>query len=153
MLFRSIGNVYLRSSGDRDFGYIGADQPTRIDGFVTVGDMGHVDADGYLYLADRRTDLILRGGANIFPAEVEAALEAHPAVRSVAVVGVPDDDLGQRVHAVIDAPDGVDDRELRSFVAHRLVTYKCPETYEFVDGPVRDEAGKVRRSSLRPGHS
>ena len=149
----TIGNVYLRSSGDRDFGYIGADQPTRIDGFVTVGDMGHVDADGYLYLADRRTDLILRGGANIFPAEVEAALEAHPAVRSVAVVGVPDDDLGQRVHAVIDAPDGVDDRELRSFVAHRLVTYKCPETYEFVDGPVRDEAGKVRRSSLRPGHS
>lgn len=144
----TIGNVYMRSSDDRDFGYLGAEPPTLIDGYATVGDMGYVDHDGYLYLADRRTDLILRGGANIFPAEVEAALEAHPQVRSVAVVGLPDDDLGQRVHAVIDAPDGVDEHELRRFVAGKLVGYKCPESYEFVDGPIRDEAGKVRRSAL-----
>ena len=144
----TIGNVYMRSEGDRDFVYKGAETPERIDGFVTVGDMGHVDTDGYLYLADRRKDLILRGGANIFPAEVEAALEAHPAVRSVAVVGLPDEDLGQKVHAVIDSPQGVPEEELRTFVSSRLVSYKCPSTYEFVDGPVRDEAGKVRRSSL-----
>ena len=144
----TIGNVYMRSEGDRDFVYKGADAPARIDGFVTVGDMGHVDSDGYLYLADRRKDLIIRGGANIFPAEVEATLEAHPAVRSVAVVGIPDDDLGQRVHAVVDSPEGVPVDQLRAFVAARLVSYKCPTSYEFVDGPVRDEAGKVRRSAL-----
>ena len=144
----TIGNVYMRSAGDRDFEYRGADNPVRIDGFVTVGDMGHVDTDGYLYLADRRKDLILRGGANIFPAEVEAVIEAHPLVRSVAVVGVPDDDLGQRVHAVVDSPTGVSEADLRVFVGDRLVAYKCPSSYEFVDGPVRDEAGKVRRSSL-----
>lgn len=144
----TVGNVYMRSSGDRDFEYLGAEQLPRLDGFVTVGDLGHVDAEGYLYLADRRADLILRGGANIYPAEVEAAIEEHPRVRSVAVVGVKDDDLGQRVHAVVDSPAGVTESELRSFVAERLVQYKCPETYEFVDGPVRDEAGKVRRSSL-----
>lgn len=144
----TIGNVYMRSSGDRDFEYRGAERIDTRDGYITVGDMGHVDNEGYLYLADRRSDLILRGGANIFPAEVEAALEAHPAVRSVAVIGLPDDDLGKRVHAVVDAPDGVDENDLRGFVAGRLVSYKCPESYEFVDGPVRDDAGKVRRTAL-----
>jgi bile acid-coenzyme A ligase len=144
----TIGNVYMRSMGERDFEYRGAERTDTADGFTTVGDMGHVDAEGYLYLADRRSDLIIRGGANIFPAEVEAALEEHPSVRSVAVVGIPDDDLGKRVHAVIDAPNGADEAALRSFIAGRLVAYKCPETYEFVDGPVRDEAGKVRRLAL-----
>ncbi len=144
----TIGNVYMRSSGERDFEYRGAERVDTRDGFTTVGDMGHVDADGYLYLADRRSDLILRGGANVFPAEVEAALEAHPAVRSVAVIGLPDDDLGKRVHALVDAPNGVKESELREFVAGRLVAYKCPESYEFVDGPVRDDAGKVRRTAL-----
>ena len=143
-----VGNVYMRSAGDRDFEYRGAERTNTHDGFTTVGDMGHVDTDGYLYLADRRSDLIIRGGANIFPAEVEAALEAHPAVRSVAVVGLPDEDLGKRVHAVVDAPNGVDEAELRAFVADQLVAYKCPESYEFIDGPVRDEAGKVRRNAL-----
>jgi bile acid-coenzyme A ligase len=144
----TIGNVYMRSSGERDFEYRGAERIDTHDGFTTVGDMGHVDVEGYLYLADRRSDLILRGGANIFPAEVEAALEAHPAVRSVAVVGIPDDDLGKRIHAIVDAPGGANENELRSFVAERLVAYKCPESYEFVDGPVRDDAGKVRRTEL-----
>src|SRR5690606_34024201 len=105
-------------------------------------------ADGYVYLADRRKDLILRGGANIYPAEVEAAIDEHPAVRSCAVIGVPDDDLGQRVHAIVDAPDGVDEAALRAHLAERLVSYKCPSPYEFGDEPVRDDAGKVRRSLL-----
>ncbi|MGB1728035.1 MAG: AMP-binding enzyme, partial [Ilumatobacteraceae bacterium] len=102
----------------------------------------------YVYLADRRKDLILRGGANIYPAEVEAAIEEHPAVRSCAVIGIADDDLGQRVHAVIDAPQGVTVDEMRIHMGERLVSYKCPDTYEFVDEPVRDDAGKVRRSML-----
>jgi bile acid-coenzyme A ligase len=107
-----------------------------------------MDDDGYVYLADRRKDLILRGGANVYPAEVEAALDAHPAVRSCAVLGIPDDDLGQRIHAVVDAPEGVDEAELRAHMAEHLVSYKCPDSYELVAEPVRDDAGKVRRSLL-----
>ncbi len=110
--------------------------------------MGWIDDDGYVYLADRRTDLILRGGANVYPAEVEAALDAHPAVRSCAVVGLTDEDLGQRVHAIVDAPSGADEGDLRRHMAGYLASYKCPQTYEFVDEPLRDDAGKVRRSQL-----
>ena len=76
------------------------------DGLATVGDMGHVDADGYLYLADRRVDMIISGGANVFPAEVEAALIDHPAVADVVVIGLRDPEWGQRVHAIIEVKDG-----------------------------------------------
>jgi bile acid-coenzyme A ligase len=107
-----------------------------------------MDADGYLYLTDRQTDMILAGGANIYPAEIEAALDEHPRVRSCAVIGLPDDDLGQRVHAVLETSAEVSDDELREFLADRLVRYKVPRTFERVDGQVRDDAGKVRRSAL-----
>jgi bile acid-coenzyme A ligase len=102
-----------------------------------------------LYLADRRTDLILAGGANIYPAEVEAALDEHPAVRSCAVIGLPDEDLGQRVHAIVEVVDDTSDDELRRFLAERLVGYKVPRSFERSHGPVRDDAGKVRRTGLR----
>ena len=120
------------------------------DGWDSFGDMGHVDDDGYLYIADRRTDLIVSGGANVYPAEVEAALEAHTAIRSSAVVGLPDDDLGQRVHAIVDAPEGAPtEAELRAHLAGFLAPYKVPRSFEFVGEPLRDDAGKVRRSALR----
>ena len=73
------------------------------EGFTSVGDLGWLDDEGYLYLADRRTDLIISGGANIFPAEIEAVISQHPDVRDVAVIGLKDDDLGRRVHAVVEA--------------------------------------------------
>lgn len=147
--FGEVGEIVMRPDGgpDSTYRYLGA-ETRRIDGWETIGDMGWMDADGYVYLADRRTDLILRGGANVYPAEVEAALEEHRAVRSCAVIGIPDDDLGQRVHAVIDAPGGVGEDDLRAHMAERLVDYKCPSSYDFVDEPVRDDAGKVRRSLL-----
>lgn len=146
-----IGEIYMLADNGRGstYRYIGADpKPLGDTDWESLGDLGWMDEDGYVYLADRRKDLILRGGANVYPAEVEAAIDEHPAVRSCAVVGVPDDDLGQRVHAIVDAPDGVDEAMLRGHVADRLVAYKCPATYEFVDEPVRDDAGKVRRSLL-----
>ena len=93
--------------------------------------------------------LILRGGANVYPAEVEAALDAHPRVRSSAVIGLPDEDLGQRVHAIVDAPEGVTDAELLAHLADRLVRYKIPQSFEYVAAPLRDDDGKVRRSALR----
>ena len=77
--------------------------------------------------------MILSGGANVYPAEVEAALEEHPRVRSCAVIGLPDDDLGSRVHAVVQTDGGVTDDELRAFLAERLVRYKVPRTFELVD--------------------
>lgn len=146
-----IGEIYMRAEGglNSTYRYVGG-EAKRLPGteWESLGDMGSMDAEGYIFLADRRKDLILRGGANVYPAEVEAALEEHPAVRSCAVVGLSDEDLGQRVHAVIDAPDGVTEPDLRAHVAERLVSYKCPDTYAFVDEPVRDDAGKVRRTLL-----
>ena len=128
--------------------YLGAEAKKR-DGWESLGDMGWKDEDGYLYLADRHTDMILSGGANIYPAEVEAAIDAHPAVRSSAVIGLPDEDLGQRVHALVDAPMGIDEQDLLNHLAERLVRYKIPRSVEVTDEPLRDDAGKVRRSALR----
>src|SRR5690606_26822586 len=93
--------------------------------------------------------MILVGGANVYPAEIEAALAAHPAVRSSAVIGLPDDDLGNRVHALVDAIAPVSEEELPAHLAERLVSYKSPRGCGFGDEPLRVDARKRRRSSLR----
>ena len=92
--------------------------------------------------------MILVGGSNVYPAEVEAALDEHPRVASSAVIGLPDDDLGQTVHAIVQAPPDLDIDDLRAHLESRLVRYKLPRSFELVDEPVRDDAGKVRRSRL-----
>jgi bile acid-coenzyme A ligase len=145
------GEVYMMPPGGRGstYRYVGAEASATSDGWETLGDVGYLDEEGYLYLVDRKTDMIVTGGANVYPAEVEAALDAHPAVRSSAVIGLPDDDLGQRVHAIVDAPAPPDETELRAHLAERLVRYKIPRSFEFVDQPLRDDAGKVRRPALR----
>lgn len=146
-----IGEIYMLAPGGRGstYRYLGAEAKQLGDSeWESIGDLGWMDEDGYVYLADRRKDLILRGGANVYPAEVESAIDAHPAVRSCAVVGIADDDLGQRIHAIVDAPNGVAEADLRAHMKEQLVSYKCPDSYEFVDEPVRDDAGKVRRSLL-----
>ena len=143
-----VGEVWMLPPGDNPtYRYIGAEARTR-EGWESIGDLGWMDDDGYLYLADRRTDLILAGGANIYPAEVEAALMEHPAVATSAVIGLPDEDLGHRVHAVLEVTDDVTDDEFREFLGVRLVRYKVPRSFERVEGQVRDDAGKVRRSAL-----
>ena len=133
--------------------YIGAEAQVANGGWETLGDMGWLDEDGYLYLADRRTDLILSGGANIYPAEIEAALAEHPAIDTAVAIGLPDEDLGQTVHAIIHIHENwreeVRESDLRCFLEERLVRYKTPRTYEFVEYSLRDDAGKVRRSELR----
>ncbi|MDO9057600.1 MAG: AMP-binding protein, partial [Bradyrhizobium sp.] len=88
--------------------YLGAEPKRRPDGWESLGDIGRLDAEGYLYLGDRLADMILRGGANIYPAEVEAAVTAHPEVRSCVVVGLPDPELGQRIHAILELVEGAD---------------------------------------------
>lgn len=146
-----VGEIFMLPPGGQGstYRYVGAEAEATPDGWETLGDLGYLDADGWLYVVDRRTDMIVTGGANVYPAEVEAALDAHPAVRSSCVVGLPDDDLGQRVHAIVDAPAPPPEAELREHLAKHLVRYKMPRTFEFVDEPLRDDAGKVRRSALR----
>lgn len=144
------GEIYfLPETGQGStYHYIGA-EPDQIEGgWETLGDMGYLDEDGYLYLCDRKKDLIISGGANIYPAEVEGAIESHPNVRSAIVVGLPDEDLGQKVHALVDAPKGITQTALCEFLLTELVRYKIPRTFEFVDRPLRDDAGKARRSAL-----
>jgi bile acid-coenzyme A ligase len=151
-----IGEIYMMPAGGQGttYRYIGAEMPATSDGWETLGDLGHLDEQGYLYLADRKTDMIVSGGSNVYPAEVEAALDAHPAVRSSAVVGLPDDDLGQRIHAIVDVPAGdVTDEALREHLAEHLVRYKIPRSFEFVREVLRDDAGKLRRSALRDARS
>jgi len=149
-----VGEIYMRLWDDSAprYRYLGAPSAaSTADGFVSVGDLGRVDEDGYLFLADRRVDMIVSGGANIYPAEVESALTEHPGVLDVVVVGIPDEEWGRCVHAivqpVVSAPPPTAD-QLDAHVHDRLASYKAPRSYEFVDRLPRTEAGKVRRSAL-----
>ncbi len=146
-----IGEIYMRRPEGNPPSYHcrGATARTLPGGWESLGDVGSFDEDGYLYLADRRTDMILVGGSNVYPAEIEAALDEHPLVQSSAVVGLPDDDLGNRVHAIVQPRPGLTEEVLREHVRTRLVSYKQPRTYEFVLENIRDDAGKVRRTQLR----
>jgi bile acid-coenzyme A ligase len=141
----------LRSARETpSYRYVGATAKTLEGGWESLGDMGWLDAEGYLYLGDRLNDMILSGGANVYPAEVEAAINEHPAIRSCIVIGLPDDDLGSIVHAIVEAEDpAVTREELLTFLGDRLARYKLPRSVEFVAEPLRDDAGKVRRAAFR----
>lgn len=146
-----VGEIWMRRSGVGD-NYIGAQQ-ARIhpDGFGSVGDLGWVDRDGYLFLADRRTDLIVSGGVNVYPTEVEGVLASHPTVADVVVIGLPDGEWGQAVHAIVECHRGVTrptGDELRAHCRAQLAPYKTPRSFEFVDNLPRDDGGKIRRSAL-----
>ncbi|GAB3972731.1 AMP-binding protein [Actinoallomurus acanthiterrae] len=143
-----VGQVWMRPDAGPTYTYIGA--TARSDGrWECLGDLGYIDADGYLYLTDRDTDMILVGGSNVYPAEIEGVLEEHAAVRSAAVIGLPDDDLGSAPHAIVQADGDVDEAALLAHLHDRLAGYKVPRTFEFVTEPLRDDAGKIRRSALR----
>ena len=123
------------------------------DGRFTVGDIGWLDSDGFLYLADRRTDLVIRGGTNIYPAEIEATLSEHPGVADVAVFGIPDAELGQAVHAVIQPSDRADRatllEDVQTFASERLAKFKVPSTFEIRDELPREASGKLKKRLLR----
>jgi bile acid-coenzyme A ligase len=147
-----VGAIWMRrpAGSDRTYSYIGEGSHERDDGWDTAGDLGWMDDEGYLFLADRRTDMIVSGGANVYPVEVEAAVAAHPSVIDCVVIGLPDEDLGRRVHAIVQTDSkALDEQALREHLVDRLVRYKIPRTYEFTTAPLRDDAGKVRRSTLR----
>ena len=125
--------------------------PTTPDGFISAGDLGHLDADGYLYIADRRTDMIVTGGANVFPAEVESALIEHRDIADVVVLGLADPRWGRRVHAVVQPADPAaapTQEAVIRYARSRLAGYKVPKTVEFVAEIPRTAATKVNRSAM-----
>jgi bile acid-coenzyme A ligase len=124
---------------------------TTDDGFSTVGDVGYLDEEGFLYLVDRRVDMIITGGVNVFPAEVEIALAEHPEVADVGVIGVKDDEWGRRVHAIVEPKDKENPptlEEIRAFAKSRLHSHKAPKSLEIVDSIPRSAATKVNRGAL-----
>ena len=117
-------------------------------GFRSVGDMGYVDAEGYLYFADRRSDMIVTGGENVFAAEVETVLKKHRNVVDAVVVGLPDKEWGHRIHALVETARPVTEKELIKFSLDYLPPYKIPKSFEFLPEIPRNESGKVVRSQL-----
>jgi long-chain acyl-CoA synthetase len=149
-----VGTIYISSFPGAAFSYRGDPEKTAAayrDGFATVGDLGHLDEHGYLFIADRRTDLILSGGANIYPAEVENALAADPDVVDSAVIGLPDERMGQRVHAIIELRPGAvpDAPVILDRLSESLADFKRPRTIEFVDTLPREPNGKVLKRQLQ----
>ncbi|GAA4935113.1 bile acid-coenzyme A ligase [Actinomycetospora succinea] len=145
-----VGELWLRPEpGRTTYRYIGAEARARPGGWESLGDMGSFDADGYLYLADRAKDMIVVGGQNVYPAEIEAAVLEHPAVVSVVVVPAPDEDLGSVAHAVVQTDGDVTDADLDAHVAARLSPAKRPRAWRRSAEALRDDAGKVRRSAYR----
>ncbi|MFD1789563.1 AMP-binding protein [Sphingomonas floccifaciens] len=145
----TIGEVFAMPPGGpgSTYRYIGAERRADPEGWESVGDCGWLDADGYLYLTDRRNDLIISGGINIWPAEVEAALLRHPDVRSCAVVGKPHADLGQSVHAILESDVAITLDRLEGVLDAHLLRAKWPRSIEVRATQVRDDAGKFRKSS------
>ena len=149
------GIVYVRPPGGAGFRY--HDDPDKTasawrDDAFTVGDVGHLDADGYLYLTDRASDMVIRGGVNVYPREIEEVLYQHPSVVDCAVFGVPDERLGEKLHAVVEVRDATDIGELRRHCSSHLADFKVPATFELVDELPRQPNGKVLKRLLRDRH-
>ena len=153
----STGRILMRrTDGSAACTYVGAEFGVDGEGFSTFGDLGWLDEDGYLFVADRRVDMIVTGGANVFPAEVELALAEHRGVADCVVIGIPDVEWGQRVHAIVEPVDPSDPptaEELRAHVRERLAAYKVPKAVEIVDRIPRNDAGKLSRAALAGARS
>jgi long-chain acyl-CoA synthetase len=150
----AIGELYCRIEGYPDFTYHKAPEKRREvdrDGFITCGDVGYVDADGHVFLCDRKRDMIIAGGVNIYPAEIEAALLALPEVRDCAVFGIPHAEFGESVMAVVEPQPGVEIRvdELRAKLGERIAHYKVPRTIEVRHDLPREDSGKIFKRRLR----
>ena len=152
------GQIYFKSLMGNDFEYHNAPEKTAAahssDGYGTLGDIGYVDDDGFVFLSDRKIDMIISGGVNIYPAEIEGVLVTHPAVTDAAVFGVPDDEFGEQVKAVVELVEGVepgDDlaRDLIDHVREHLAGYKAPRTVDFSMHLPRTPTGKLLKRQLR----
>ncbi|PRZ39706.1 long-chain acyl-CoA synthetase [Antricoccus suffuscus] len=148
------GEIFTRIEGQPDFVYEGRpDARAEIErnGFLTAGDIGYLDEDGFLYLSDRKKDMVISGGVNIFPPEIEECLLTMPGVRDAAVFGIPDDEYGEALAAAaeLDGTAAVTAQDVRAFVRARLAGYKVPKVVEFLDEIPRLDSGKILKRQLR----
>ncbi len=146
------GAIYIQPPGGAGFHYHDAPDKTDAawrDGAFTVGDVGFLDEDGYLFLTDRSSDMVIRGGVNVYPREIEEVLFAHPAVVDCAVFGIPDERYGEQLKAVVETRTEVAPDALQAFVRERLADYKVPASVEIVDELPRNPNGKVMKRWLR----
>jgi long-chain acyl-CoA synthetase len=154
------GNVYLKAPGAARFNYHKDQAKTQAafrGDYFSLGDVGHLDSDGFLFLTDRSANLIISGGVNIYPAESDAVLLTHPAVEDVAVIGVPNEEWGEEVKAVVElrqahVPSQSLERELIDYCRSHLAHYKCPRSVDFVDKLPRYDNGKIYKHALREAY-
>jgi long-chain acyl-CoA synthetase len=152
--------VWLKVSTKSPFAYFkdaGKTADSHRGNYFTLGDMGYLDDDGFLFLTDRSANVIISGGVNIYPAEIDAVLLEHPSVADAATIGVPDDEWGESVVAVIElkpdiAPTIEHADELVAFCRGRLAHFKCPRTVEFVSELPRQDNGKIYKRRLREAY-
>jgi long-chain acyl-CoA synthetase len=149
-----IGEIYSRIAGNPDFTYHNKPEKRaeiERDGFITSGDIGYADADGYVFLCDRKRDMVISGGVNIYPAEIEAVLHALPGVHDCAVFGIPDDEFGEALMAVLEPQRGVtlDLAAIRAALKTRLADYKVPKHIEIGQNLPREDSGKIFKRRLR----
>jgi len=152
-----IGVVYMRRLASTDFEYRGDPEKTqqaKLGDYFTVGDVGHLNDAGYLFLSDRKIDMIISGGANIYPAEIESELILHPAVADCAVFGVPNDDWGEEIKAVVQPADGIEGtealtQELLQYLSARIGKMKLPKSIDYMQALPRDANGKLYKRRLR----
>jgi len=153
----SEGRLYFRDTTGRGIVYEGDPQKTAdahlAPGVFTLGEIGYIDADGFVFITDRFSDMVVSGGVNIYPAEVEQVLERHPAIADVACVGLPDDDMGERLVALVQLEPGAaeDPEPLQAWCRESLAGYKCPKEIRFTDEIPRNAMGKVDKRALRAG--
>jgi len=152
-----VGEIYARNPAYGDFTYVGRDEQRREverDGMITLGDVGYVNDEGFLFLCDRKRDMVISGGVNIYPAEIESVLLMNDDVRDCAVYGIPDDDLGETLVAAVQLKDGVarNADAIRDFLTARLTYYKVPKAIEFHSSLPREDSGKIFKRKLRDPH-
>jgi len=144
-----VGELYVRSPMVVDR-YLGDAVLQQVDDFTTVGDLGYLDDEGFLFLVDRKSDMIITGGLNVYPAEVEAVLQTHPAVADVAVFGIPSEEFVESVHAVVQpVAQTIDLADLEAYARTRLAGFKVPRSWEIRQELPRNDAGKMRKGELR----
>jgi long-chain acyl-CoA synthetase len=146
------GRVFIRPPGGQRFRYRHDDDKTDrawVGDAFTVGDVGHLDGDGFLYITDRAADMVLRGGVNVYPAEIEAVLQQHPDVVDCAVFGVPDERLGEELQALVEVRRPVTADALRDHCRAHLADFKVPRYVDIVEALPRDPVGKVLKRHLR----
>jgi long-chain acyl-CoA synthetase len=152
------GEIFMRQIATSDFDYHGkaeARAEAGRDGLVSVGDVGYLDADGYLFLCDRKRDMVISGGVNIYPAEIENALIGMDGVRDCAVFGIPDDEFGERLFACIEpeANASLSPRAVQEFLRGKLANFKVPKDIQFLDALPREASGKIFKRKLRDLHA